>query len=101
MTAERCDQQQAERQGRSRAVGDREAGSPAGGASVERRRVLALGTGQRGISAVLLIATHVAQGPTRRDGSGGNSGGAMTEDEILAAYRDLEPRRCSRGQHES
>ncbi len=34
-----------------------------GGASRERRRVLALGTGQRGISAALLIATHVAQDP--------------------------------------
>jgi predicted Na+-dependent transporter len=34
-----------------------------GGASPERRRVLALGTGQRGISAALLIATHVAQDP--------------------------------------
>jgi BASS family bile acid:Na+ symporter len=34
-----------------------------GGISPERRRVLALGTGQRGISAALLIATHVAQDP--------------------------------------
>jgi BASS family bile acid:Na+ symporter len=34
-----------------------------GGASAERRRVLALGTGQRGISAALLIATHVAKDP--------------------------------------
>jgi bile acid:Na+ symporter, BASS family len=34
-----------------------------GGTSPERRRVLALGTGQRGISAALLIATHVAQDP--------------------------------------
>ena len=34
-----------------------------GGTSAERRRVLALGTGQRGVSAALLIATHVAQDP--------------------------------------
>jgi len=34
-----------------------------GGKSTERRRVLALGTGQRGVSAALLIATHVAQDP--------------------------------------
>jgi len=34
-----------------------------GGSSPERRRVLALSTGQRGISAALLIATHVAQDP--------------------------------------
>jgi len=34
-----------------------------GGTSAERRRVLALGTGQRGVSAALLIATHVARDP--------------------------------------
>ena len=34
-----------------------------GGASPSRRRVLALGTGQRGTSAALLIATHVTQDP--------------------------------------
>jgi BASS family bile acid:Na+ symporter len=33
------------------------------GTKPEHRRVLALGTGQRGISAALLIATHVAQDP--------------------------------------
>jgi BASS family bile acid:Na+ symporter len=38
-------------------------GFVSGGASAERRRVLALGTGQRGISAALLISTHVAKDP--------------------------------------
>lgn len=38
-------------------------GFVSGGASPERRRVLALGTGQRGTSAALLISTHVAQDP--------------------------------------
>jgi hypothetical protein len=38
-------------------------GYASGGASPERRRVLALGTGQRGTSAALLVSTHVAQDP--------------------------------------
>jgi BASS family bile acid:Na+ symporter len=38
-------------------------GYVSGGASPERRRVLALGTGQRGTSAALLVSTHVAQDP--------------------------------------
>ena len=38
-------------------------GFVSGGRSAQRRRVLALGTGQRGVSAALLIATHVAQDP--------------------------------------
>lgn len=38
-------------------------GFATGGASGDRRRVLALATGQRGISAALLISTHVARDP--------------------------------------